>query len=58
MKKMKALQTPTMRSQDHDLDELYKTAQPGDFIVALLMEVADPRCTNERMREVIDFLNS
>ena len=58
MKKMNQLQTPTLRFQDPDLDQLYKTALPGDFIVAILMEVADPKCTNERMQDVIGFLNS
>jgi len=57
MKNMSLLQSETLRSKDPELQELYKTAYPADLIVAILMEVAGP-CSNERMQEVISFLNS
>ena len=57
MKNMSLLQSETLRAKDPELQEQYKTAYPADLIVAILMEVAGP-CSNERMQEVISFLNS
>ena len=56
MKNMILLQSETMRSKDPELQQLYTTAYPADLIVAILMEVAGP-CSNERMQDVIGFLN-
>ena len=56
MKNMHLLQSETMRSKDPELQQLYTTAYPADLIVAILMEVAN-FCSNERMQDVIGFLN-
>ena len=57
MKNMHLLQSETMRSKDPELQQLYTTTYPADLIVAILMEVAGI-CSNERMQDVIGFLNS
>ena len=57
MKNMHLLQSETMRSKDPELQQLYTTAYSADLIVAILMEVAGI-CSNERMQDVIGFLNS
>ena len=50
------LQTPSCLDSDPELKELYTTAEPADFIVAILNEVSDLKCSNERMQDVVSFI--
>jgi len=52
------LQTPSCLDKDPELKELNTTADPADFIVAILNEVSELKCTNARMQDVVSFLTS
>jgi len=55
---MVMLQTPSCLDKDPELKELNTTADPADFIVAILNEVSELKCTNARMQELVSFLTS